>query len=66
MRQVKKLVNEHADFVHAIAEELLRQGDLTGEEIDDLYVRLYGRARPEPPQVKSGVLTVASPIGYLK
>jgi cell division protease FtsH len=59
MQQVKRLVNEHAAFVHAIAEELLRQGDLTGEEIEGLYVSLYGRTRPEPPQVKAGVLTAA-------
>jgi cell division protease FtsH len=52
MQQVKKLVKEHADFVHAIAEELLKQGDLTGEEIDQIYVRLYGHSRPEPPDVK--------------
>jgi cell division protease FtsH len=56
MKQVKKLVNEHADFVHAIAEQLLQQGDVTGEEIEELYVRLYGRGRPEPPQVKAGAL----------
>ncbi|MCZ8516919.1 AAA family ATPase [Paenibacillus filicis] len=52
MLQVKKLVREHADFVHAIAEELLKRGDLTGEEIEQIYVRLYGHSRPEPPQVK--------------
>ncbi|OXM85614.1 AAA family ATPase [Paenibacillus rigui] len=53
MEQVKKLVNEHADFVHAIAEELLKRGDLTGEEIEEIYVQLYGHTRPEPPEVKS-------------
>jgi cell division protease FtsH len=52
MLQVKKLVREHANFVHAIAEELLKRGDLTGEEIEQIYVELYGRSRPEPPQVK--------------
>ncbi|WP_078410089.1 AAA family ATPase [Priestia abyssalis] len=51
MLQVKKLVKEHGDFVHAIAEELLKQGDLTGEQIDQIYVRLYGQNRPEPPLV---------------
>jgi len=46
MARVKVLVREHADFVHAIAEELLLQGDLTGEEIEQIYVRLYGQNRP--------------------
>ncbi|MFC4769913.1 AAA family ATPase [Effusibacillus consociatus] len=52
MLQAKKLVREHADFVHAIAEELLKRGDLTGEEIEQIYVRLYGHRRPEPADVK--------------
>ncbi|MDQ0246194.1 cell division protease FtsH [Bacillus fengqiuensis] len=51
MLQVKKLVKEHDDFVHSIAEELLKQGDLTGEQIDQIYVRLYGHSRPEPSNV---------------
>ncbi len=51
MLQVKKLVKEHDDFVHAIAEELLKQGDLTGEQIDQIYVGLYGQSRPEPSNV---------------
>ncbi|WP_248926261.1 AAA family ATPase [Paenibacillus hamazuiensis] len=53
MAQVKKLVKEHADFVHAIAEELLLREELTGEEIEQIHVRLYGQTRPEPPAVKS-------------
>lgn len=56
MLQVKKLVREHADFVHAIAEELLKQSDLTGEEIEQIYVRLYDHTRPEPPEIKPGAL----------
>jgi cell division protease FtsH len=52
MQQVKRLVKEHADFVHTIAEELLKRGDLTGEEIEQIYVQLYGRERPEPPVLK--------------
>ncbi|MGG1675464.1 AAA family ATPase [Neobacillus sp. NRS-1170] len=52
MQQVKKLVNDHADFVHSIASELLKRGDLTGEEIEEIYVSLYGQTRPEPPKVK--------------
>lgn len=55
MLQVKKLVNEHAYFVHAIAEELLLRGDLSGEEIEEIYVRLYGHTRPQPPEVRAGV-----------
>lgn len=47
MLHVKKLVREHGEFVHAIAEELLKQGDLTGEEIEQIHVRLYGHGRPE-------------------
>jgi cell division protease FtsH len=57
MLQVKNLVREHADFVHTIAEELLKQGDLTGEEIEQIYVRLYGRSRPEPIEIKPLVVT---------
>ncbi|KRE47376.1 AAA family ATPase [Paenibacillus sp. Soil522] len=53
MLQVKKLVRDHADLVHAIAEELLKREDLTGEEIEQIYVRLYGQSRPEPPEIKA-------------
>lgn len=52
MLQVKKLVKNHSDFVHAIAADLLKQGDLTGEEIDQIYVRLYGQIRPKPPIIR--------------
>lgn len=52
MIQVKKLVKNHSDFVHAIAADLLKQGDLTGEEIDQIYVRLYGQIRPKPPIIR--------------
>lgn len=68
MLQAKKLVREHADFVHAIAEELLKRGDLTGEEIDQIYVELYGRSRPIPPEVKplafiaSSVQEISAPL----
>jgi len=55
MLEVKKLVQEHADFVHTIAKELLKRGDLTGEEIEQIYEQLYGRSRPVPPEVKSRV-----------
>jgi len=53
MLQVKKLVRENAEFVHAIAEELLKRGDLTGEEIEEIYERLYGLQRPGPPEIKA-------------
>jgi cell division protease FtsH len=46
MKKVKKLVMEHDKFVHAIATELIKRGDLTGEEIEELYVNLYGEKRP--------------------
>ena len=46
MVEVKKLVLEYSDFVHTIAKELLKRGDLTGEEIEQIYIRLYGQARP--------------------
>ncbi|MGN7470626.1 AAA family ATPase [Brevibacillus sp. SAFN-007a] len=52
MRQVKQLVRTYANFVHAIAEELLKWGDLTGEEIEELYVQLYGEQRPAATQGK--------------
>ncbi|AZN41019.1 AAA family ATPase [Paenibacillus albus] len=53
MEMVKKLILAHSEFVHAIAEELLEKGDLTGEEIEQIYIRLYGQIRPEPPVVKT-------------
>jgi len=61
MHQVKQLVREHAGFVHAIAGELLQRGDLTGEEIEEIYERLYGRTRPEPPQIRSGLFDRSLP-----
>lgn len=42
MNKVKKLVTEHADFVHSIAGELLKRGDLSGEEIEEIYEQFYG------------------------
>ncbi|GED34758.1 AAA family ATPase [Brevibacillus centrosporus] len=45
MLQVKKLVRDYSDFVHAIAEELLKRGDLTGEEIEELHEQLYGQGK---------------------
>ncbi|WP_141604038.1 AAA family ATPase [Terrilactibacillus laevilacticus] len=63
MEQVKALVKEQADFVHNIAEELLKRGDLTGEEIEEIYVQLTGHARPEVPELKVKVdLESISPI----
>ncbi|NRD79742.1 AAA family ATPase [Bacillus sp. BRMEA1] len=47
MKKVKKLVTDHNLFVHAIATELLKRGDLTGEEIEQIYIELYGKTRPE-------------------
>jgi cell division protease FtsH len=46
MEKVKKLVLDHSEFVHAIAEELLKLGDLTGEEIEKLYEGIYGGKKP--------------------
>ncbi|MEH7120863.1 hypothetical protein V7128_26165 [Neobacillus vireti] len=46
MNKVKKLVTKHSDFVHAIATQLLKRGDLTGEEIEAIYLELYGENRP--------------------
>ncbi len=63
MLQVKKLVKGHADFVHSIAEELLNRGDLTGEEIEEIYVGLYGQTRPEPPKVEYMDSSVVSEFG---
>jgi cell division protease FtsH len=37
---------EVGENVHAIATELIKRGDLTGEEIEELYVNLYGEKRP--------------------
>ena len=46
MNKVKKLVKNHSEFVHAIATELVKQGDLTGEEVEAIYLTLYGEKRP--------------------
>ncbi|MES9681492.1 ATPase [Bacillus sp. AFS001701] len=66
MSQVKKLVTDHADFVHSIAQELLKRGDLTGEEIEDIYESIYARTRPEPPIVKIGSVYEKNIQGLLK
>jgi cell division protease FtsH len=50
MAKVKVLVLKHADFVHAIAENLLKQGDLTGEEIEKIFEQLYGQSKLELPE----------------
>lgn len=50
MLQVKQLVRDYADFVHAIAGELLKRGDLTGEEIEQIYQQLYGQNKPDSSQ----------------
>ncbi|RYM04744.1 AAA family ATPase [Sporolactobacillus sp. THM7-7] len=55
MDQVKALIKEQTDFVHTIAAELLKRGDLTGEEIEEIYVRLNGHSRPEVPEIKASV-----------
>ncbi|MFD1673832.1 hypothetical protein [Alicyclobacillus fodiniaquatilis] len=59
MAQVKQLLQEHAEFVHKIANQLLKQGDLTGEEVEQIYVRLYGRNRPEPYEIKQQAFGVS-------
>jgi cell division protease FtsH len=46
MKKVKKLVMDHSQFVHALATDLIKRGDLTGEEIEELFVNLYGVKRP--------------------
>lgn len=46
MNKVKLLVRDHSSFVHAIATDLIKRGDLTGEEIEQIYMKLYGKPRP--------------------
>ncbi|RAP76062.1 AAA family ATPase [Paenibacillus montanisoli] len=58
MNQVKKLVSDHTEFVHAIADKLLSQDDLNGEEIEQLYFQLYGQTRPEPPIVRTTIFDI--------
>lgn len=50
MAKVKALVLKHADFVHAIAENLLKLGDLTGEEIEIIFEQLYGQSKLVLPE----------------
>lgn len=52
MKKVKQLVLRNSDFVHTIAKELLKRGDLTGEEIEQIYVAINGQSRPELPLSK--------------
>ncbi|CAH1220599.1 ATP-dependent zinc metalloprotease FtsH [Paenibacillus allorhizoplanae] len=52
MLEVKKLVNEYTEFVHKIAEELLKREDLTGDEIEEIFTELYGDSRPRAIEVK--------------
>ncbi|MFC5467457.1 AAA family ATPase [Cohnella suwonensis] len=65
MKQVKKLVTDHAEFVHVIAGQLLERGDLTGEEIEGIYENLYGTKRPYPPVIRQladfGLLDKSTP-----
>ncbi|WNR46219.1 AAA family ATPase [Paenibacillus roseipurpureus] len=56
MQEVKKLVLDYADFVHKIAEELLKREDLTGDEIEDIFTELYGDSRPRAIEVKPAPL----------
>jgi cell division protease FtsH len=56
MNQVKSLVKEQSDFIHEIAAELLKRGDLTGEEIEQIYVRLNGHIRQDVPEIKANVV----------
>ncbi|MZQ83181.1 AAA family ATPase [Paenibacillus sp. 5J-6] len=60
MLEVKKLVREYDGFVHTIAEELLKRGDLTGDEIEQIFVQLYGQSRPVLPDVKPPVFNAPS------
>ena len=52
MQLVKKLVKEYDAFVHMIADELLKRGDLTGDEIEEIFIQLYGDTRPRAIDVK--------------
>ncbi|RYL91001.1 AAA family ATPase [Sporolactobacillus sp. THM7-4] len=59
MNQVKSLIKEQTAFVHAIAGELLKRGDLTGEEIEEIFIRLNGHARLEVPEIKAEINATA-------
>ncbi|MNY52675.1 hypothetical protein D3C86_1883660 [compost metagenome] len=52
MAEVKKLVLDYTEFVHKIAEELLKREDLTGDEIEEIFTELYGDSRPRAIEVK--------------
>lgn len=62
MLEVKKLVREYDGFVHTIAEELLKRGDLTGDEIEEIFLQLYGKSRPVLPEVKPPVFDAPSKV----
>lgn len=51
MKQVKALVLEYSEFVHKIAEELLKREDLTGDEVEEIFVQLYGDTKARAIEV---------------
>lgn len=66
MLEVKKLVLDYTDFVHKIAEELLKREDLTGDEIEEIFTELYGdtkaRAIEVFPTAPPQKLTLEKPL----
>lgn len=68
MKKVKILVNDHSQFVHAIATELFKRGDLTGEEIEQLYMDLYGKKRPvlQEAAIKKDILASFEQVAVAK
>lgn len=68
MLEVKALMNNYAEFVHKIAEELLKREDLTGDEIEEIFVQLYDDTKPRaitvvppPPKAKPALTAPAQP-----
>jgi cell division protease FtsH len=49
MGAVRQLVDENADFVHAIAAALLEREDVTGEEVEEIYRRVQEARLGSPP-----------------
>jgi cell division protease FtsH len=49
MQSVKELLEQHADFVHAVAQGLIEKDELSGDEIEEIAERLGVKELPEEP-----------------
>ena len=54
--QVSKLLADHADLVHAVAQRLLEKDELTGEELEELAEQYPPRSGVvDPPAIEESI-----------